>query len=201
MSLADWLFQASVYFPSSIIVGALALFGVWWTLSRQAELQRAEWDQRETAHQNELRAREQAQHRVEEQRYAAAMRSVSIEALNNAVALLTFNHLTKESRYARFPIAISRAQFDDQLPLIAERLSPNHLQQAATVYMEAFRYKLLIDQFVAQPSQLSDQQIKDASNLSLSFSVVFRTLAPSVFAREQTDAFEVILRVAELPPS
>jgi hypothetical protein len=48
-------------------------------------------------------------------------------------------------------------------------------------------------------SEHLQQQVKDASNLSLSFAIVFRTLAPSVFAREQTEAFETMLRIAELP--
>ncbi len=108
------------------------------------------------------------------------MRAVGIEAVNNAVVLLSF---VKQNLFVPFRIALTREQFESQLPLIAERLSPAHLQQTATVYMEAFRYKVLVDEMVAKPVHLSQQQIKDTSNLSLSFSVVFRTLAPSVFAR------------------
>jgi hypothetical protein len=201
MSPADWLVQASIYFPSSIIVGALALFGVWWTLSGQLKMQRDEWDRREATFQKQLQTREQSDREAQERRFTAAMRAVAIEAVNNAVALLSLGHLAKRNLFVPLPIALTREQFDNQLPLIAERLSPAHLQQTATVYMEAFRYKALIDEIVAKPVELSQQQIKDASNLSLSFSVIFRTLAPSVFAREQTDAFETMLRVAELPPS
>jgi hypothetical protein len=201
MSFVDWLVQASIYFPSSIIVGALALFGVWWTLSGQLKMQRDEWDRREATFQKQLQAREQAEREAEERRCTAAMRAVTIEAVNNAVALLSFGHLAKQNLFVPFRIPLTREQFDSQLPLIAERLSPAHLQQTATVYMEAFRYKVLVDEMAAKPIHLSQQQIKDVSSLSLSFSVVLRTLAPPVFAREQTDAFENILRVAELPPS
>jgi hypothetical protein len=70
-------------------------------------------------------------------------------------------------------LALTREQFDSQLPLIAERLSPAHLEQTATVYLEAFRYKVSVDEMVAKPVHLSQQQIKDASNLSIAFSVVF----------------------------
>jgi hypothetical protein len=129
------------------------------------------------------------------------MRAVAIEAVNNAIALLSFGHLVKQDLLAPFRIALTREQFDSQLPLIAERLSPSHLQQTATVYMEAFRYKVLVDEMVAKPMHLTQQQLKDVTNLSLSFSVVFRTLAPSVFARAQIDAFETILRIAEHSPT
>jgi len=199
MSLVDWLVQASVYFPSSIIVGALALFGVRWTLSSELQMQRDDWNERQAAFQKELGVRDQADREAQERRFTAAMRAVAIEAVNNAVALISFEKFAKKNPNVRLSIALSREQFDNQLPLIAERLSPGHLQQTATVYMEAFRYKVVVDDSVARSAQLSQQQIKDASNLSLSFSVIFRTRAPSVFAREQTDAFENTLRVAELP--
>jgi hypothetical protein len=201
MSPADWLFQAFIYFPSSIIVGALALFGVWWTLSGQLKMQWDEWDRREATFQKQLQVREQSDREGQERRFTAAVRTVAIEAVNNAVALLSFCHLAKKYPFVPFSTGLTREQFDNQLPLFAERLSPAHLQQTATVYMEAFRYKVVVEYNVARSARLSEQQIKDASNLSLGFSVIFRTLALSVFDREQLHAFETILLIADVPPS
>jgi hypothetical protein len=99
-----------------------------------------------------------ADHEAQERRFTAATRAVAVEAINNAVALILFGHLAKKNPFVRFSIALTREQFDSQLPLIAERLSPAHLQLTATVYMEAFRYKVLIDENVAQSTQLSQQQ-------------------------------------------
>lgn len=200
MSFADWLVQASIYFPSSIIVGALALFGVRWTLSGQADLQRAEWDRREAAFQNDLKTRERIQHEIEEKRYTAALRTVAIEAINNAVTLLAFSDRAKKSQVSALSLALTREQFDNQLPLIAERLEPAHLQQTAVVYMQAFRYKVTVDP-LGGPVQPSERQSKEASELGFSFSVIFRTLAYKVFTKEQMEPFENILRIAQMPPS
>jgi hypothetical protein len=129
MSFTDWLVQASIYFPSSIVVGALALFGVRWTLSGQLKMQRDDWNERQTALQKELQMREQSDREARERRFIAATRAVTVEAINNAVALILFGHLAKKNPFVRFSIALTREQFDSQLPLIAERLSSAHLQQ------------------------------------------------------------------------
>lgn len=200
MSFADWLVQASIYFPSSIIVGALALIGVRWTLSGQANLQSAEWDRRETAFQNDLQARERIQHEIEKKRFTAAIRAVAIEAINNAITLLAYSDSAKKSQVSALSLALTREQFDNQLPLIAERLEPAHLQQTAVVYMQAFRYKMTVDP-LGGPVQPSERQSKEASELGCSFSVIFRTLAYQVFTKEQMEPFENILRIAQIPPS
>ena len=97
MSFADWLVQASIYFPSSIIVGALALFGVWWTLSGQLKMQRDEWGRREATFQKQLQSREQSDREAQERRFTAAIRAVAIEAVNNAVALISFEQFAKKN--------------------------------------------------------------------------------------------------------
>jgi len=181
MTLENWIIQALIYFPSSIIVGVMALMGIRWTLSHEAGMQREEFEERETARRNDFQAREKTQHETEERKLTAAARAVAVEAMNNAVALLTFGQLVKRNPFARFSVALAREQFDSQLPLIAERLSPAHLQLVARVYLEAFRYKDLVDDKVQKFEQLSEKQVKDGSDVSFGFSVAFRTIAPPVF--------------------
>jgi hypothetical protein len=104
----------------------------------------------------------------------------SLSKQSMAVAFIVFAQFAKKNPFVRFSIALTREQFDNQLPLIAERLSPAHLQQTATVYMEAFRYKVLLDNTIAKSEHLTQQQIEDASNLCLR---VFRSFSdPRVFS-------------------
>jgi hypothetical protein len=101
-------------------------------------MERDDWNERQAAFQKELQVRERADREARERRFTAATRAVAVEAINNAGALLSFGQLARKDPFVRSSIALAREQFDSQLPLIAERLSPAHLQLTASVYMEAF---------------------------------------------------------------
>jgi hypothetical protein len=135
----QWIFEATTYFPSSIVVGVLALTGVWLTLSDERERQRVEWARRESVIEKQSEARERMLHDAEEQRLTAATRALIVEAVNNALAMKTFQQIVKSNPFYQLSIDLAREQFDHQLPLIAERLGPARLQEAASAYMQAFR--------------------------------------------------------------
>jgi hypothetical protein len=196
----EWLFQASTYFPSSIVVGLLALIGVRWTLSDEHERQRVEWTRRESVLEKQIEARERMLHDAEEQRLTAAIHALIVEAVNNALAMKTFQQIVKANPPIELTIDLSREQFDHQLPLIAERLGPGHLQDAASAYMQAFRYKLLIENLAARRESLSLKQVEQAFHLEMGFCILFRSAGPSVFGAEQMSAFEALLRIAHAYP-
>jgi hypothetical protein len=112
----------------------------------------------------------------------------------------SFQQIVKSNPFIQLSIDLSREQFDHQLPLIAERLGPGHLQAVASAYMQAFRYKLLIGNLAARRESLSSKQVEQAFHLELGFCVVFRSAWRSVFGEEQMKAFEALLQIAEAYP-
>jgi len=196
MTFVDWLVQASIYIPSSVFVGLLALIGVRWTLAGQFRMQRDEWTRLEASHQKEQRERDRVNREEDKKRLIGAVRALAVEAINNAVELLSFVQFAKVNDFLQSSPSIVREHFDRQIAVLTERVPSIDVQQTADVYIRGFRYKRQVENIVQRREQLSEQQIHVASDLQRQFSIVFRTLGQAVFSREEMDAFEKILIIA-----
>ena len=189
-----------ITFVAGIVTGSVAAaFGSYISYRLQGRIQRNEWArQEERTRQERVEAAERVRHREEEER-VAAIRAVALEALWNALSLITFAANVKKSKDARLsPFAFFREQFDRSLPVLAG--DSQRLQMVASTYVRGMAFERSINSLRATEGMISmsNENLKEALDLSMSFQVVFRSLGPPVLSKAAMAEFEMTLNVAQI---
>ena len=106
--------------------------------------QRSEWArQEERARQDKVELAER-ERQGEEEAKVAAIRAVALEALWNALALITFAARVKTWKDARLtPFSLFREQFDRSLPVLAS--DSQRLQMVASTYVRGMAFERSIN--------------------------------------------------------
>jgi len=188
-----------VTFVAGIVTGSFAAaFGSYVSYRLQGRIQRSEWmRQEERARQDRVDLSERERQREEDTKIAA-IRAVALEALWNALALITFAARAKKQRDPRLsPFSLFREQFDRNLPVLA--IDAQRLQMVASTYVKGMVFERNIIGLRAMEGQMQIpvENIKEAQDLSLAFQVVFRTLGQRVLSKDAMAEFEMTLNVAE----
>ena len=182
----------------AMIGGGLALLGVRQTLKAQIKLQRQDWQRHNNEKEKERRDRQKDATEQQASREIASIAALAIEALFNSISLLS---LVKSVRSPTFtwtsvpPLRLLRRQLDENLPLIAERLTAGVLPGIISTYMTALNFQVLREGKEQIP--FKPQELKELDDLSTAFAIVFRTLGQLVFSRDELEAFETTLRIAQ----
>ncbi len=165
----------------------------------QGRTQRSEWArEEEQARQEKVELAERERQREEDAK-VAAIRAVALEALWNALALITFAARVKTWKdAASTPFLLFREQFDRSLPVLAD--DSQRLQMVASTYVRSMAFERSINGLHAMEGRLeiSPENIKEAVDLSMGFQIVFRSLGPQVLSKTAMEEFEMTLNVAQL---
>ena len=165
----------------------------------QGRTQRSEWArQEERARQDKVELAERERQREEEAK-VAAIRAVALEALGNALALITFAARVKTWKDPRLtPFSLFRKQFDRSLPVLAG--DAQRLQMVASTYVRGMAFERNINGLRAMEGriEISPENIKEALDLSMGFQVVFRDLGYRVLSKPAMQEFEMTLNVAQV---
>lgn len=164
----------------------------------QGRRQRSEWARQEEHTRQEKVELAEREHRREEEAKVGAIRAVALEALWNALALITFAARVKTWKDARLsPFSLFREQFDRSLPVLAS--DAQRLQMVASTYVRAMVFERHIHGLRAMEGrmEISPENIKEALDLSMGFQIVFRSLGPGVLSKEAMAEFQMTLNVAE----
>ena len=164
----------------------------------QGRVQQREWAlQEDRARQDRVELAERERQREQEAK-VAAIRAVALEALWNALALITFAARVKTWKDARLsPYSLFREQFDRSLPVLAG--DAQRLQIVASTYVRGMVFERHISGLRAYEGRMdiSPENIKEAQDLSMGFQIVFRSLGPRVFSKDAMEEFQMTLNVAE----
>jgi hypothetical protein len=165
----------------------------------QGRRQRNEWGrQQERARQEKVELAEREREREQEAK-VAAVRAVALEALWNALALITFAARVKTWKDARLsPFSLLREQFDRGLPVLAG--DSQRLQMVASTYVRGMAFERNINGLRAMEGriEISPENIKEALDLSMAFEIVFRALGHEVLSKAAVQEFETTLNVAKV---
>ena len=191
------MISTAQFFLGMVAASIAAAIGSFVADLLQGRRQRKEWArQEERARQDRAELAERERQRDEEAK-AAAVRAVALEAVWNALALITFAARVKIWKDARLsPYSLFREQFDRALPVLATE--PQRLQMVASTYVRGMTFERHINGLRAFEGrmQISPENIKEAQDLSMGFEVVFRTLGQLVLSKPAMEAFQMTLNVA-----
>ena len=188
-----------VTFVVGMVTGSVAAaFGSYVSYRLQGRIQRSEWArQEERARQERVELAERERQREEEAKIAV-IRAVALEALWNALALITFAGRVKTLKDARLsPYSLFREHFDRGLPVLSG--DAQRLQMVASTYVRGMTFERHINGLRAFEGRLeiSPENIKEALDLSMGFQIVFRSLGPRVLSKAAMEEFQMTLNVAE----
>jgi len=178
-----------------IAASVAAAIGSYASDKLQGRRQRSEWvRQEERARQEKVELAERERLREEEAK-AAAIRAVALEALWNALALITFAARVKTWKDAR--LSLFREQFDRSLPVLASDVQ--RLQMVASTYVRGMAFERSINGLRAFEGRIaiSPENAKEALDLSMGFQIVFRDLGYRVLSKPAMEEFERTLNVAQ----
>lgn len=165
----------------------------------QGRRQQNEWGrQEERARQEKVELAEGERQREEEAK-VAAIRAVALEALWNALALITFAARVKTRKDALLSaFSLFREQFDRSLPALAG--DSQRIQMVASTYVRGMAFERNINGLRAMEGriEISPENIKEALDLSMSFQIVFRDLGYRVLSKIAMEEFEMTLNVAQV---
>lgn len=191
--------ELTTFVLGMLAASVAAAIGSYVSYRLQGRTQRSEWArQEERARQEKVELAERERQREEEAK-VAAIRAVALEALWNALALITFAARVKTWKDARLtPISLFREQFDRSLPVLAG--DSQRLQMVASTYVRGMAFERSINGLRAIEGRLeiSPENIKEALDVSMGFQIVFRSLGPRVLSKTAMEEFERTLNVAQV---
>jgi hypothetical protein len=172
-----FLLQSNLF--ASLLTAVATFFSVWITLRAGFKGQMREWDRRDNEAKSEQYARQKA-----------AGRALAVELLYNFSKLFSVWGLAKEGKPTSLP-ALTRLQFDTQLPLIALLLDYKEFGSVVTAYSRLDYYTQLQNVFEKREINrgLNSKELEQVEEAMNFFDTAYKTVTKKVFTPDEIADF------------